>query len=444
MVIRSRNLLWSLCVFCGLVLSPGVRAETSGRGRIVFSPYSDTTVRPQPVYEFFNPAFSYLQDQDQLDFGARVPLGIAALLIYPERNPVLYLTDRDLFDEQFDLLSFYDQLRYPASILINPGESPDEVIVGIEQDSIRVTTGRGRRLLFEDVSGASGISRPFTALVPAPFLSYHHRWEQIYSVTGIFLASTGHSLRPNENLRDVLEGDPVESDTRYEVTASASAAGGVSQSLSHGITAYGANAAVTVSPRVVGYYRFFTAEARVHVAAETDQDSLPTGTESRQRLFLSYPGNGWGSGIRLDLGTVLARERFRMGLSVLNIVGVDTVTGTITSGDVTDEPTTITTFGPAPAMTVSASYRVPLETGALEFASDLLLSESFSGHTGVSYFRGVLMLGLTGGYKGGVEGAATLGVRDGRRRVALSLTVHQSPFIQDVVWGVGLHVRVRR
>ncbi len=436
--------MWSLCVFCGLALSSAAHAETNASGGIVFTPYSDTTVSPRPAYEYFNPAFAYLPEQEEFDFGTRVPLGLAALFAFPERNPVLYFTDRDLFDERFDLLSFYDQLRYPASMLINPGESPDEVIVRIGQDTISVTTGEGRPLYFDDVSGASGISRPFSPLVPAPFLAYHHRWDNIYSVTGVFLASTGHSLRPNDNLRDVLEGDPVEPDTRYEVTASASAAAGVSQSLSYAVTAYGEYATVTVAPRVVGYYRFFTAEARIRAGSETDQDNNPAGTDSRQSLFLSYPGNGWGSGSRLDLGTAFARERFRAGISLLNIVGVDTVTGTITSGDVTDEPATITTVGPAPATAVSASYHVPLETGALEFAADALLSDSFSAHAGVSFFRGVFMFGLTGGYKGGFEGALTVGVRDGRRRAALSLNAHQSPFVQDVVWGIGVYARVRR
>ncbi|TVR71291.1 MAG: hypothetical protein EA427_04535 [Spirochaetaceae bacterium] len=413
-------------------------------GEFVFSPYSATTVRPQPAYEFFNPAFAYLREEDPFDFGPRIPLGIAAIFLFPERNPLLYFTDRDLFDTRFDLLSFYDQLRYPASVLINPGRSPQEVIVGIEQETIRVTTGDGRPLLFDDVSGASGISRPFSPLVPAPLVSYHHRRKDIYSVTGVFLASTGHSLKPGDNLRGVLEGDPVEPDTRYEVTASASAAGGVSQSLSYGITAYGENATVTVAPRVVGYYRFFTAQARIQAGAETDQENLPAGTDSRQSLFLSHPGNGWGSGARLDLGTALARDRFRAGVSILNILGVDTVTGTITDGNVEDEPTRITTVGPAPAATLSASYQVPLKTGALEFAVDTLLSESISAHGGVLLVRRAFMFGLSGGYKGGYEGTVTAGVRRGRRRAALSLNVHQSPFVQDVVWGIGLHVRVRR
>jgi hypothetical protein len=318
------------------------------------------------------------------------------------------------------------------------------VIITIGHDTIRVTTGDGRPIQLDDVSGASGISRPFSPLVPAPFVSYHHRRKDIYSVTGIFLASTGHSLRPSDNLQGVLEGEPVKPDTRYEVTAAASAAGGVSQSLSYGITAYGENATVTVAPRVVGYYRFFTAEARIQAGAETDQENLPAGADSRQSLFLSHPGNGWGSGARLDLGTALARDRFRAGVSILNILGVDTVTGTITDEKVEAESTRITTVGPAPAATVSASYQVPLKTGALEFAVDTLLSESISAHGGVSLVRGMFMFGLSGGYKGGYEGTVTAGVRRGGHRAALSISTHQSPFVQDVVWGIGLHGRVRR
>lgn len=456
MVRRSGNPLPGLFLLCVAVLFPGPPAEASLPGRLVFSPYSATTVRPQPAYEFFNPAFAYLPEEHTFDFGSRLPLGVVALLLFPERNPLSYFTRREVFDRRFDLLSFYDQLRYPSSVLINPGESPREVVVGIGRNAIRVTTGEGSPLLFEDVSGASGVSRPFSPLVPAPLVSYHHQWNDFYSVTGLFLASTGHSLTPDNNLQDVLDGDPVEPETRYEVTAAASAAAGLSQSFSYGITAYGWGSSVTVAPRLVGYYRFFTAEARIRAGAETDQDNLPAGTDSQQSLFVSYPGNGWGAGTRMDLGTAIVRDRFRLGVSVLNIFGVDTVTGTITDENVEEEPKTITTVGSAPASAVSASYRVALETGELELAVDTLVSESIATGGGLFFFRGMLMLGLSAGYKGGFEGTATVGLRadrgrragrrlrPDRRRVALSLNVHRSPFVQDVVWGVGLHGRVRR
>lgn len=446
MAVRLRYLVWALCVLyvlVGVVLVPPLWAWSLVPGRIVFSPYADSALRPRPAFEYFNPAFAYVPDEREIDFGAPVPLGLGALFFFPERNPLLYFTDRDLFDERFDFLSFYDQLRHPGSVLINPGESPREIIVRIGRNTIRVTTDDGKPLLFNDVSGASGLSRPFTPLIPAPVLSHHYRRGPFYAVTGVFLASTGHSLAPNGNLRSVLEGEPVEPETRYEVTASASVAGGVSQSLSYGVTAYCGNAAVTVAPRLVGYYRAFTAEARIDAGAETDQDLLPAGTDSRYSLFLSYPGNGWGRGGRLDLGTAFSYGRVRGGISILNIVGVDTVTGLVTDEDQSNEPETITTTGSAPAVTVSAAYTVPLYRGVLEFAADGMASEAFSAHAGVSLFRGPLMVGVTGGYRGGFQGTARVGLRRGRRRIAIALNAHQSPFVQDVVWGLGLHLRVR-
>lgn len=402
------------------------------------SPYSATVVQPISPFEAYNPSFAFFDTPHEYEFGPRAPLGIAALLLIPERNPFLYRTNKDRFLESFDLLSMYDQLRYPSSVLLNPATSPDEIILEIEQDNIRIESSDGQPLVFRETSGADGLSRPFTPLIPPPLLALRTRSGSFSSVTGVYIASSGHSVDPNTKLLSVLEGGSVEPETHYSISLHAAATGGFSQSVSYGVPLDRRNVRIVLAPRLVAYYRTFTAHAATTTRLETDASGLPREVRTDTTTFLSYPGEGWGAGIRADAGTTLAFNEVRVGFSVLNIAGIDSVTGVEFDDSFDETPKTVTTIDAPPALVFATSYPITMGDATVEISTDALYNRSLSSHAGFGFFSGIFMSRFVVGFKGGLETATSVGIRKERGSVALLINSHESMFSKRTVWGIGV------
>lgn len=411
-------------------------------GDFVFSPYSATSIRPEPSFAYYNPAFAYLEFEDAYDFGASLPVGLLAILTVPERNPILYQTNPEKFQRRFDALSFYDQLRYPTSFLVNPGESPGEVVATVRNGALSLGTNEGEGLHFEVVAGAGGVSKPFSPLIPPPLLSYQIRPNKLNWVTGLFIGPTGHSVRPDAALDAALQGAQVEPEREYELSVGASATGGFSQSVSYPLHRPGGLADLTVAPRVVTYYRAVTARAEYETTIATDENALPRSVVTEQRLFFSYPGEGWGGGGRIDLGTAVEAGPLRVGLSALNLFGAEIIKGTEVDPDGDASPTTVRTWGTDPAAVVSGRYAFDLGKPALVAEADAVLSRGVSGHVSGALFHRPGFIRLLFGYRAGWEGALTIGIRNKDRLVGVTLGLHQSAFTHRVVWGVGVTGRL--
>ncbi len=421
-----------------LILISGAVPWWCCAGTFSFAPYYSESVRPQAEHSYFNPAFSYAAENELHEEGSRLPLGLLALITVPDRNPLLYSSDRETFRSEFDFLSMYDQLQYPTLFLLAPASSPEEVVAHVQAESLTITDQNGNALVFDTVAGAAGISKPFSPLLPPPLLNYRFGVGRIHSETGLFLASTGHSLTPDNDLREVLEGEPVQASSTYVLSASASATGGASQSLSYAFKLGDEREYVLLSPRVVGYYRALMAQARYEMELSIDDDGVPRNIDGDETIFLSHPDNGWGIGSRFDCGTLIGYEDFTAGLSLLNLIGVDYVEGEEISIVDSPEPSSRYSFGSDPVAVLSASQRFGLGSWTFMTAASTILQDAPSSHLSVSAFYGKIFMRLSGGYHGGAEGTVTAGLRGERRSISLTFGLHTSPFTHRPIPGIGV------
>ncbi|MEX2445037.1 MAG: hypothetical protein WD492_15655 [Alkalispirochaeta sp.] len=427
-------------------------------GELTIPEYRSSAIRPEPEFAYFNPAFAYVDPEIDQRLGLRIPLGLLAIATIPERNPFLYETDPETFRSRFDFLSFYDQLQYPSSFLLNPGTSPEEIVARIRKDSLAVEYGDGSPLRFDSATDTDGVARPLSPRLPPPLAIYSHRidsprYGSVVTATSLFLSTTGHSLEAEKNLQRVLEGNATEPDITYHFVGTASATGGVSQTVSYPLRVTAPRASVVLAPRLVGYYRAATVQAKLDATIGTDENAVPRGVDASERVFLSYPGNGYGYGGRVDVGTAVVSDNIRAGVAVLNLVGFDRITGTRhTYQAATTETHTVKTDDTPPVgvLTFQHTHRwigLTLITGA-----DAVVGEGVAGHASFTVLRGPWLVRAVGGYRHGWEASFTVGLRSERARrtlprpvparLALSLNLHQSPFSRTTVWGLGMRIGI--
>jgi hypothetical protein len=449
--VRRGGILAALLVSGALCLT----THPLSAGEFVIPDYRSEALRPEPDSSFHNPAFAYLSPEIDQRLGFRVPLGLLAIVTVPERNPFLYGSQPDVFRERFDFLSFYDQLLYPGTFLFNPGTSPEEIVAQISKQSFSVETGTGSQLFFDIAEEGDGVARPFTPLIPPPLAQYSHRWTSRYhgelvTTTGVFMAPSGHSLQADAAMEEILQGSDTRPEQEYGFAGSATTTGGVSQSVSYPFPISVSWGSLIVAPRLLGYYRAVTAQGRWDATITTDENSIPSSVETDEDYFLSYPGNGVGYGGRVDLGAAFSLGRFRGGLSVLNAIGFDRVTGTVHEPSKEPTATTIQSSDSAPVAVAVLEYARRVGAHTIVAASDATIGDGVSGRAALTLIRGPWLLRGVAGYRRGWEAAITAGLRSARARrviprpiparLAVSLNFHQSPFTRTSVWGIGLRV----
>jgi hypothetical protein len=199
----------------------------------------------------------------------------------------------------------------------------------IDGEQLRLETEGGESLRYGSTPGTAGIALPRSALIPPPLLSYSLRRGRWYSRTGLFLSSSGYRIAPDEKLQAVLKGESLEPDSRYEAEAQVALDSGLSSSISY---AFRLPTAVPrysfyLVPRLTGYYHLAYAELDYRLSTLTGASALPGSFSSEASAFYLYPGEGWGGGGRLDLGTAVTAPPWRFGVSLLNIYGLDLLEG---------------------------------------------------------------------------------------------------------------------
>lgn len=435
----ARGLLIGLGAVLGLAQAQGVRSL--GMGGVAL---------PSPAYADLNPAYAGLPDRFR-DREA-LPIGFLRFLpLFPETSPLTYWTDFPTFQSRFDFLSAYDQLAHPEAFLLNPSRSPDEVVFRVRADGVSVTDGAGQPLRLNLGLGAD--PRRGGALVPGftPLLNLD-LGPGTYLSLGSFAGAQGARVRPSPELQRALDQgnfsgcntNPDPSPCRLEAQAAAAAGLGVGLGAVLPLEVPGVGQ-VRLGLRGEVLYGLAYGEAQVQARPLFDNNGQVSGVAYQERYFTAYPGQGYGLGLRGDLGLALDGEGWAVGLGVRNLLGYLRWQGTETlvdeNGNRSQTPAQRGGGAFNPAFFLNGAYRLPLETGSLLLAGDALfggVAPAF--HLGAEYSLAPLALRAGVGYEGGVRFGLGMGMEWSGISLDLALTAHPALLENRQVYGLALAV----
>ncbi len=368
-----------------------------------------------------------------------LPLGALGLL-FPDRSPLYYFLDPNTFYRSFDLASFLDQASAPETLLFNPAKSPEEVVIELSADGIRITDGAGNPLA---LGGGAGIPKRTGSLVPpALFRIPFGLGSGIAGSVGVFLGSDGIALEPNAALGRLLAGGGLEPNQTYALTARGSASGGLALDFAFArpLPLPGVPGILYLGARGQAFLGLLRLDARVTYRVTTDDQAQPATEATESRTFYVYPGQGIGYGGQVDLGLAYAEADWVVGLGVKNALGFATWQGTEevrTDGGSTTAPKTETQFGFDPAIYLSGAGYVPLEEGGrLLLAADLGYDGAIFGHLGTEYPIGPSRVRAGIGYDRGLVLGTGAGFELGPLRLDLALTGRTSPWDGHLAFGL--------
>lgn len=374
----------------------------------------------------------------------RVPAGLFGFL-RPTSNPFLYITDRSRFITSFDVLAVLDQMSLPWLFLLDPSQSPGDVVISVSSEEITVSGGSGEPIRFGARPGTRGISIFGTPLIPPPFIGIIWTPGPFAFETGLFWGGGHHMCSPNEPLQEVLDGGPVEDDTEYTVSAAASVQSGLSQSvillfpLLPGFLSWRIQGAV----RAVLFYAAAAARVELRTGIITGAVGSPETVFAESDIFYFYPGNGYGIGGRIDTGIVATRGRFLIGLGFLNLLGISSYNGlhqtveSVFGGEPVNEA--VDFAGSLPEAVLHAAWII--ETGprsTVILMGDVGYPRTLAGHCAVAFRWGKLLLESGFGWEGAVRYDVGVGLSTGRFFVEVGMSAHQAPFSDEIVHGLGL------
>jgi len=386
-----------------------------------------------------NPAFAAIGDPYRYTTWT-LPLGALGLFL-PDRSPLYYFTDPDVFFSSFDLLSFYDQAIHPNTLLLNPARSPDEVVITIDAEGVRITDGNGNPISIPSVATASSTS-PAPSLTPRPFLQIPFRLGDAFtSSLGLFVGAEDLSLRPNPALAGLIAGAPVQANETYELTATGGAQAGLTLDFSFATPVPSPpDAQIFVGARGAAFLGLAKVDGETTYRVITDDEAKPSTYENASRIFYSYLGDGYGYGARIDLGLAVVNEVGTFGIGVQNLVGFAQWSGTevvTESGSSTSTPKTETFAGFQPAFYVSGAGYVDAEDlGRVLVAADLGYDGTFYGHAGAELPLGPTRLRAGLGYQNGLQIGAGFGLELANFKLDLALTGQRSSWDGHMVFGL--------
>ena len=396
---------------------------------------------------YLNPAYHRSPDYRAAKPGRSIPLGLTAIPFDPARNPFLYATAPDRFRSSFDLLTFYHQLLYPSFWLLNPAESPKRVELYLTNEGFEVRDETGESLQITENRGPWNVSRPLTPLLPPPLFSAGLQAGAWSLESAIFAGGNGITYSPNSPLASYHDTDSLKPNTSYLLEGELSYSIGLQLSVirSFSFTLSSLPGRWTAAPRLLGYYRTAFLNALYTVGTETDGSGNPTSGITSLELFSGYPGTGWGLGIRTDLGVLWQLERVSVGLSGLNLAGVELIRGSygqdasLAAGNTEER---LAAVPPAFMLTGGWSFSPGLH--------ELHLSGSYgysAGHllqSGVYWSRSPYSGSLRLRWNGGTELLANAGYVIGSWRVGAELLFHPAPFTGEFSAEVGLRIGRKR
>jgi hypothetical protein len=376
----------------------------------------------------------------------RLPTGLLGLL-RPGSNPFLYSSDRGAFIASFDALSFLDQAAQPGLFLLDPPQSPEQVLISVSSQEISVTGGNGESIPLGMRPGTHGISVFATPLVPPPSIGIGLRYGPLALESGLFWGGGDYALTPNEALQEVLDGGPVGGFTEYSVTAAASAQAGLSQSvtllyrLPWGCPSWRIQGAV----RAVLFYAAAAGRVELRGGTRTGAGGLPETVFAQSDLFYFYPGTGFGTGARIDAGLAALHDRLLLGLGVLNILGVSRYTGMrrgleeLFIGEPTQD--SMDFAGSLPELSVHAAWSAAVgPAGSLTLMADVGYPRTLAAHCAAAYRQGKVLVESGIGWEGALRYDVSIGVLMARWFAEMDLSARQALFSGDIVHGLGLSI----
>ncbi len=374
----------------------------------------------------------------------RVPVGLLGFL-RPASNPFLYVSDRSRFITSFDVLAFVDQMAQPWLLLLDPPQSPEDVVISVSSEEITVAGGSGEPIRFGTRPGTRGISKFATPLIPPPFLGIMWTGGPLLFETGLFWGGGDYACTPNEHLDEVLSGDPVKDETEYTVSATASVQGGLSQSatllfpLPSKLPSWRIQGAV----RAVLYYTTAAGRIELRAGTRTGIGGSPDTVFAESDLFYFYPGKGFGFGGRIDAGIAATHGRILVGLGFLNLIGVSRYSGLHQAVEKVSwrDPgkDTVDFAGSLPEAVLHAAWII--ETGrrsTLILLADVGYPGTPAGHIAAAFRWRRLLFESGFGWDGAIRYDAGVGLLAGKFFFEVGMSAHQAPFSDEMIHGLGL------
>ena len=253
-----------------------------------------------------------------------IPVGLFALL-NPKLFPYELVSGSISSDSDFDLLSLYIQLNNPLTVILNLPESPEEVYFYISNANIEIRDGNGERLPVSSIPGQGTFSLNETPLIPAPVFSFRLNFDNIFIGTGLFGGTSGISFLYNDQLLKIFDQMEIKPEDSPSFEMHFSSRAGVFEYIN------AVSAPLSPSDKIEIQFagRLFLYQVLAEISSsyyfdiEVRQNYLTSEFESQFEMFYFYPGTGYGIGSRLDFGTVADIGNWRLGLSFLNLAGIE-------------------------------------------------------------------------------------------------------------------------
>ncbi|MDX2004372.1 MAG: TetR family transcriptional regulator [Meiothermus sp.] len=437
--------------------------STAGLAQGVRSLGMGGLVLPGPAASYLNPAYAAFPSLYGSDQGLRLPIGLLGLL-RGEANPLRFFYDRAGFASPnggFDALTFYDQFTHLGEFLINPASSNafvnpatgyPEINLEYSASGVQLTDYLGRPINLSLSLGQPTGVRSSGALTPAPLFSIPFGLGGgFYGDVGLFAGGFGLGVAPDANLRRAIASGRLDPDTDYALTGSASGQAGISLGFGFAtalpslpIPEFG-TANIYVGARGEAFYGLGYFEGSGRAIFRTDGSGLPNqAPQFESTLFYSYPGAGFGFGIRADGGVALESQGIAAGLGVRNLLGLASWSGTqiAVARDGTSTTSSSSRGGPvfAPAFFLNAAARQALEVGEVVYGADLGYDGRFTTHIGGEYILGPGRVRAGLGWEDGLKFGLGAGFSGAGFLADAALTTHQAPIVGGTVFGIALSI----
>ena len=419
------------CVFAGTVHADSARARlTAGR----FSHFATA-----------NPAHWTTEAGVGFSFSIRPPLGLLQVA-FPPRNPMHALDE----PERFNSLALLDALLHPTIFSQSIPEQLDGIDIAIRDDSLGISgfvvrsdgSERSVPLSLDAYSGARSARLADRGALPKRWLFGAVRAGSIPIEYSIYSGGLGIELEPGARLERDLADEQLESDTRYELELAASGQLGATLApvLSAPIELGSGRVHLAARPLLFFDVAWFAVDGSYsfRLSEETGEQ------EFSAHASYGYPGEGYGVGARLDLGTVYEASDWWAGVGLVNAGSVTRRVGTQLSidGESREYDTTRTAF--APELTATAAWYPSISTGNLSLHADVALAEYVFPEVGLVYSLDPVVVRVSGHWEDGPALETALGLRFGRFLAEFETSNHPYPFTGERATGFRLALSVLR
>ncbi len=412
-----KMLLFVALAALGLGTADALWAESS-----VLMPRARSLVRGNPAYWESDVA-------GQLQVSATPPLGLVQAAL-PPRNPAGALEDLD-----YNVLALLDSILHPDVLSTTSPELLDGIDVVLRRDSLSVVgfveedgVEREVPLSLAAYGGARSPELAEEGALPEPIVLGRLPYLPFTVEYSVYSGGLGIELAPGRRLeRDLAEGE-LRGDTEYSLSLAAAGQAGVSVAPIVPFEAELLDGTVRAAARPLASYDPVWAYGEAAYALEFREGrAVQEGSAEAQ---YAYPGEGYGVGVRLDLGALYERRRWSVGLGLLNVGSFTRRVGRRVTLDAVDDSDRYESdrWALAPEARLSAGWYPPLPVGRLGVYSELGAAEYVTPELGAIYERMPVFVRTTLGWDDGIAFDAAFGARLGRAMLELESTTHAYPF----------------